>query len=139
VNEVWPPDATTGPLVKLTNPDKVLYPATGTTKAEVFRYYTTIAEVMLPYIAGRPATRKRWPDGVDEPSFFEKSLAKSAPQWLTRGIQVRGCSFACGPVPSIAERVTIGCPVALTLKGMPSRLSHSICFVLVLRPVRRAI
>src|SRR6195256_5155777 len=70
--------------VKLTNPDKVLYPATGTTKAEVFDYYIGIAEVMLPHIAGRPATRKRWPNGVDETSFFEKQLASSAPDWLNR-------------------------------------------------------
>jgi DNA ligase D-like protein (predicted polymerase)/DNA ligase D-like protein (predicted ligase)/DNA ligase D-like protein (predicted 3'-phosphoesterase) len=70
--------------VKLTNPDKVLYPATGTTKAEVFDYYIGIAEVMLPHIAGRPATRKRWPNGVDEASFFEKQLASSAPDWLNR-------------------------------------------------------
>ena len=70
--------------VKLTNPDKVLYPATGTTKAEVFDYYVTIAEVMIPHIAGRAATRKRWPNGVDEPSFFEKQLASSAPEWLDR-------------------------------------------------------
>ena len=61
--------------VKLTNPDKVLYPATGTTKAEVFDYYIDIAEAMVPHIAGRPVTRKRWPNGVDEPSFFEKQLA----------------------------------------------------------------
>jgi DNA ligase D-like protein (predicted polymerase)/DNA ligase D-like protein (predicted ligase)/DNA ligase D-like protein (predicted 3'-phosphoesterase) len=70
--------------VQLTNPDKVLYPATGTTKAEVFDYYIAIAEVMLPHIAGRPATRKRWPNGVDEASFFEKQLASSAPDWLNR-------------------------------------------------------
>jgi bifunctional non-homologous end joining protein LigD len=70
--------------VRLTNPDKVLYPATGTTKAEVFDYYIGIAEVMLPHIVGRPATRKRWPNGVDEPSFFEKQLASSAPDWLNR-------------------------------------------------------
>ncbi|MGH3677549.1 MAG: ATP-dependent DNA ligase [Mycobacterium sp.] len=70
--------------VKLTNPDKVLYPATGTTKAEVFDYYVNIAEVMLPHIAGRPATRKRWPNGVEEASFFEKQLASSAPDWLNR-------------------------------------------------------
>ncbi|HEU0189933.1 MAG TPA: non-homologous end-joining DNA ligase [Mycobacterium sp.] len=70
--------------VKLTNPDKVLYPATGTTKADVFAYYTGIAEVILPHIAGRPATRKRWPNGVDGKSFFEKQLAASAPEWLPR-------------------------------------------------------
>src|SRR6185312_10963492 len=39
---------------------------------------------MLPHIAGRPATRKRWPNGVEEPSFFEKQLADSAPDWLDR-------------------------------------------------------
>ncbi len=68
----------------LTNADKVLYPATGTTKSDVFDYYTRIAELMVPHIAGRPATRKRWPNGVEEPSFFEKQLASSAPDWLPR-------------------------------------------------------
>lgn len=71
--------------VKLTNADKVLYPATGTTKADVFDYYTRIAEAMLPHIAGRAATRKRWPNGVEQDSFFEKQLASSAPAWLRRG------------------------------------------------------
>ena len=70
--------------VTLTNADKVLYPATGTTKSDVFDYYTRIAEVMMPHISGRPATRKRWPNGVEEPSFFEKQLASSAPDWLPR-------------------------------------------------------
>ncbi|OBK85518.1 ATP-dependent DNA ligase [Mycobacterium sp. 1165178.9] len=72
------------PRVKLTNAEKVLYPATGTTKSDIFDYYTRIAEVMIPHIAGRPATRKRWPNGVDEESFFEKQLASSAPDWLPR-------------------------------------------------------
>jgi bifunctional non-homologous end joining protein LigD len=77
------------PRVQLTNADKVLYPPAGrrrraVTKGDVFDYYTNIAEVMLPHIAGRPATRKRWPNGVDQPSFFEKQLASSAPDWLPR-------------------------------------------------------
>jgi bifunctional non-homologous end joining protein LigD len=71
--------------VKLTNPDKVLYPATGTTKAEIFEYYVAIADVMVPHIAGRPVTRKRWPNGVGGQEFFEKQLASSAPGWLARG------------------------------------------------------
>src|SRR5271155_3771959 len=70
--------------VQLTNADKVLYPATNTTKSDVFDYYTRIAEVMVPHIAGRPATRKRWPNGVEESSFFEKQLASSAHKWLPR-------------------------------------------------------
>ncbi|MCV7193086.1 ATP-dependent DNA ligase [Mycolicibacterium brumae] len=73
------------PKVTLTNAEKVLYPETGADKAAVYRYYTTVAEVMLPHIAGRPATRKRWPNGVDHPAFFEKQLASSAPAWLHRG------------------------------------------------------
>jgi bifunctional non-homologous end joining protein LigD len=72
------------PRVKLTNADKVLYPATGTTKADVFDYYVSVSEVMVPHIAGRPATRKRWPNGVEQSSFFEKQLAGSAPEWLPR-------------------------------------------------------
>ena len=88
MSQVWPPGATDGPLVRLTNAEKVLYPGNGaqaTTKADVFGYYTAVAEFMLPHIAGRPATRKRWPDGVEQPSFFEKALAASAPGWLNRG------------------------------------------------------
>jgi bifunctional non-homologous end joining protein LigD len=73
------------PRVKLTNADKILYPATGTTKSEIFDYYTNIAEVMAPHIAGRAATRKRWPNGVEQSSFFEKQLAASAPEWLPCG------------------------------------------------------
>jgi DNA primase len=81
---------------------EVLYPATdtarATTKADVFGYYTTIAEVMLPHLAGRPATRKRWPDGVDEPAFFEKDLPKSAPDWLARGTLVHRSGAATYPI-----------------------------------------
>lgn len=61
------------PRVKLTNADKVLYPATGTTKRDVFDYYIRIADVMLPHIAGRAATRKRWPNGVEEDSFSKSN------------------------------------------------------------------
>ncbi|MFE2993818.1 ATP-dependent DNA ligase [Nocardia sp. NPDC059246] len=70
--------------VGLTNLDKVLYPATGTTKGAVIDYFTAIAPALLPHIAQRPVTRKRWPNGVDEQSFFEKNLAEHAPKWLAR-------------------------------------------------------
>ncbi|MEU2042524.1 ATP-dependent DNA ligase [Nocardia niwae] len=70
--------------VGLSNLDKVLYPATGTTKGEVIAYYSAIAPAMLPHIAGRAVTRKRWPNGVDEPSFFEKNLPSHAPSWIER-------------------------------------------------------
>ncbi|WP_039795198.1 ATP-dependent DNA ligase [Nocardia araoensis] len=70
--------------VDLSNLDKVLYPATGTTKGEVIAYYSAVAPAMLPHIAGRAVTRKRWPNGVDEPSFFEKNLPSHAPSWIER-------------------------------------------------------
>ncbi|MGV0745159.1 ATP-dependent DNA ligase [Mycolicibacterium sp. XJ870] len=89
--------------VRLTNPDKVLYPATGTTKAEVFDYYLSIAEVMVPHIAGRPVTRKRWPNGVAESSFFEKQLASSAPDWLERGTIVHKSGTTTYPIVNTRE------------------------------------
>ncbi|HUO37639.1 MAG TPA: ATP-dependent DNA ligase [Mycobacterium sp.] len=98
VPHVWPPDGGPGPHVRLTNADKVLYPATGTTKEDVFGYYTQIAECMLVHIAGRPATRKRWPNGVDEPSFFEKQMAESAPDWLHRGTVVHKSGTTTYPI-----------------------------------------
>jgi bifunctional non-homologous end joining protein LigD len=91
--------------VQLTNPDKVLYPATGTTKAEVFDYYIGIADVMIPHIAGRPVTRKRWPNGVHEASFFEKQLASSAPDWLGRGTIVHKSGTTTYPLIDTVEGV----------------------------------
>lgn len=91
--------------MKLTNPDKVLYPATGTTKAQVFDYYVGIAEVMIPHIAGRAVTRKRWPNGVDQSSFFEKQLASSAPDWLPRGTIVHKSGTTTYPVVDTVEGV----------------------------------
>lgn len=89
--------------VKLTNPDKVLYPATGTTKGQVFDYYVGVAEAMLPHIAGRAVTRKRWPNGVEQGSFFEKQLASSAPDWLDRATISHRSGTTTYPVIDTAE------------------------------------
>ncbi len=89
--------------IRLTNADKVLYPATGTTKAEVFDYYVAIAHAMLPHIAGRPVTRKRWPNGVGQPEFFEKQLASSAPEWLHRGSVTHKSGTTTYPIIDTAE------------------------------------
>jgi bifunctional non-homologous end joining protein LigD len=66
----------------LSNPDKVLYPLTGTTKAEVLAYYLAVADVMLPHLRDRAVTLVRWPDGVERGSFFEKDVSRHAPRWL---------------------------------------------------------
>lgn len=71
-----------GRRLQLSNLDKVLYPATETTKGEVLSYYAKVARFMLPHLAGRPVTRIRWPHGTGGPSFFEKNLPSGAPSWL---------------------------------------------------------
>jgi bifunctional non-homologous end joining protein LigD len=68
--------------LNLTNLDKVLYPATGFTKGEVVDYYVRIAPVLLPHLAGRPLTMKRYPGGVDQEFFFEKNAPKHRPDWI---------------------------------------------------------
>ncbi|HEY5845651.1 MAG TPA: ATP-dependent DNA ligase [Microlunatus sp.] len=73
-----------GQELRLTNPARVLFPVTGTTKADVIAYYTAVAGVMLPHLLGRPATRQRWPDGVEGPSFFVKEVEAGIPVWLSR-------------------------------------------------------
>ena len=74
-----------GRELTVSNLDKVLYPATGTTKADVMRYYQAVADVLVPQVRWRPVTRKRWPEGVDKQSFFRKDLEGSAPAWVPTG------------------------------------------------------
>ncbi|HEX7537537.1 MAG TPA: non-homologous end-joining DNA ligase [Dermatophilaceae bacterium] len=71
-----------GRRLQLSNLDKVLYPATETTKGEVLHYYARVARFLLPHLADRPVTRIRWPHGTNGPSFFEKNLPSGAPSWL---------------------------------------------------------
>lgn len=71
-----------GHRIKLTNLDKVLYPETGTTKAEVLDYYSRVAEFLIPHARDRAATRKRWVNGVEGAVFFEKQLPSHAPSWI---------------------------------------------------------
>jgi DNA ligase D-like protein (predicted polymerase)/DNA ligase D-like protein (predicted 3'-phosphoesterase) len=71
-----------GRRLTLSNLDKVLYPMSGFSKGEVIDYYTRIAPVLLPYLADRPVTLRRYPDGVDGQSFFEKNVPRHAPDWV---------------------------------------------------------
>src|SRR5450432_53275 len=66
----------------ISNLEKILYPQAGFTKGEVLDYYARIAPVLLPHLAGRPLTRKRYPNGVDGPSFFEKNAPRGTPEWV---------------------------------------------------------
>jgi len=68
--------------LRLTNLEKVLYPASGFTKGEVVAYYARVAPALLAHLRGRPLTMKRYPNGVDEPFFFEKRCPSHRPDWL---------------------------------------------------------
>jgi len=73
-----------GRKLKLTNLDKVLYPASGFTKGQVVDFYVRIARVLVPHLAGRPLTMKRYPEGVgaDQEYFFEKNAPMHRPDWV---------------------------------------------------------
>jgi bifunctional non-homologous end joining protein LigD len=71
-----------GRRLSLSNLDKVLYPSTGFTKGQVIDYYARIAPALIPHLAGRPVTMKRYPDGVDSEYFYEKNAPKHRPEWV---------------------------------------------------------
>ncbi|MFI5099556.1 MAG: non-homologous end-joining DNA ligase [Actinomycetes bacterium] len=77
-----------GHRLTLSNLAKILYPpadgSPGFSKAEVVDYYTRVAPVLLPHLAGRPATFTRWPDGVAGKMFFEKNAPSHTPEWVRR-------------------------------------------------------
>lgn len=80
-----------GRRVKLTSLDKVMYPETGTTKADVIAYYSAVSTVLIPHAADRPVTRKRWVHGVGTAKapgevFFQKNLDKATPEWVRRRV-----------------------------------------------------
>src|SRR3954468_18379722 len=77
-----------GRRLKLSNLDKVLYPEARFTKGQILDYYTRIAPAVLPHLRARPLTLKRYPNGVDQPFFYEKPAPShrpgseaSAPVW----------------------------------------------------------
>jgi bifunctional non-homologous end joining protein LigD len=68
--------------LSLTNLDKILYPAAGFTKGQVVDFYVRIAPVLVPHLAGRALTMKRYPEGTDHEYFFEKNAPKFRPDWV---------------------------------------------------------
>ena len=110
-----------GHRLKLTNLDKVLYPQAGTTKAEVIQYLVQVAPAMLPHVADRALTRKRYPHGVGVPGtepelFFEKNLPEHAPKWIRRVEVDHGSQTVTYPVVEhAADLAWLGQMAALEL------------------------
>lgn len=83
-----------GRRLKLSNLDKVLWPKTGFTKGQMIDYYARIAPVMVGHVSGRPITLRRYPNGVDKVSFFEKNCPSHRPPWLPT-IDMGGIGYCC--------------------------------------------
>jgi bifunctional non-homologous end joining protein LigD len=87
-----------GRQLRLTNLEKVLYPATGFTKGQVVDYYTRVAPALLPHLEDRPLTMVRLPDGVEGERFFEKRCPGHRPPWvetvpLDADSEIQACSI----------------------------------------------
>lgn len=94
--------------LSLSNLDKVLWPRDGYTKRDLIAYYEGVASAMIPYLAGRPLTLERFPNGIDESSFFEKNVPKGMPDWVHRvtlssrdGHHAKITYALCDDVPSL--------------------------------------
>jgi DNA ligase D len=75
-----------GRSVRLSSPDKVMFPALGITKLDVVEYYRSVAPVALAAMGGRPVLLERFPNGVGKSSFFQKRVPENAPEWLTTAV-----------------------------------------------------
>ena len=93
-----------GRRLSVSNLDKVMYPLTGFTKAQVIDYYVRVAPVMQAHIGDRGVTLRRWPDGVTAESFFEKRCPKHRPDWVPtcRGPGDRGGAIEYCRLDSVA-------------------------------------
>jgi bifunctional non-homologous end joining protein LigD len=70
--------------VRVTHPEKVLFPGDGITKGELVEYYRMVAPRMLPLISGRPVTMQRFPDGIGRGGFLQKQIGRHFPDWIER-------------------------------------------------------
>jgi DNA ligase D len=73
-----------GRPVKVSNPDKVYFPAAGVTKRELVEYYVAVGEPIVRALSERPTYLQRFPDGVDGEEVYQKRLPKFAPDWIQR-------------------------------------------------------
>ncbi|HYG67675.1 MAG TPA: non-homologous end-joining DNA ligase, partial [Anaeromyxobacteraceae bacterium] len=87
-----------GRTVRVTNPDKVLFPAAGFTKRDLVAWYVAVAPALLPHLARRPVTLGRYPDGVDAGGWFQTNCPAGKPEWIpiaevpgARGQTLRYC------------------------------------------------
>jgi len=69
-------------VVRLSSPDRVVFPRDGVTKGDLFEYYREVAPAIVPHLRGRPFTMKRWREGASGRAFFQKQAPKGMPSWI---------------------------------------------------------
>ncbi|WP_312994401.1 DNA ligase D [Chryseobacterium flavum] len=69
-------------IVKLTNQDKIYFPNDGITKGDVIEYYQSVASYILPHLKNRPLSLNRFPNGIEEQSFYQKDAGEHVPEWI---------------------------------------------------------
>jgi bifunctional non-homologous end joining protein LigD len=104
---------------KISNPTKVLYPRDGFTKTDVARYYADIAPVLLPYLADRPVVAQRWPDGIDDFTWYQHRVPPRAPDYL-RAVFIEGNRRFV--IPNRDALMWVVNLAGLTLHGWASRV-----------------
>lgn len=68
--------------VKITNPDKILWPQDGINKARLLDYFAKISPYILPHLKDRPMVFTRYPEGIEDKFFYQKNLPNYAPKWI---------------------------------------------------------
>ncbi|MGA7272772.1 MAG: non-homologous end-joining DNA ligase [Acidimicrobiia bacterium] len=71
-------------MAEVSNPTKLYFPQDGITKAQVVRYYESVAEAMVPHLRRRPLTLQRFPDGIERDGFMQKNASRYFPTWIER-------------------------------------------------------
>jgi bifunctional non-homologous end joining protein LigD len=113
-----------GRALALTNLAKVLYPGDGFTKAEVLDYYQRVSPVLLPHIAGRPMTLRRFPHGVGDLSFFEKHAPGHRPEWVRTEEVVSRSSRSRSPGETISYLVIDDLPALIWVVNLAALELH---------------
>lgn len=103
-----------GRLLKFTNLNKVLFPRDGCTKGDLIDYYDQVSEFILPHLADRPLSLKRYPDGIDQDFFFQKRPKVGFPDWIrtvtlekSGGREVEG--ILCNDKPTLLYLANLAC------------------------------